>query len=223
MLQALGSPISFVVLLVSYLAAVTLGGWVSSVAAARVGPSSPAAQGRLVPDPRRQVDPFGSVAALISGFGWWRPVDVPGRLQGARLLVVCLAGPAAVLLVAGVALATYAVGYGSIGGALSQLLRVGAAGLPALPLALLLVGVMHLYVGLLGLLPLPPLPGARLLFALAPRSPGWQKAEHYLVEQNIGVVVLLVLMIIPLGGPVPLLPAVLDSLSGGVLGRLTGG
>lgn len=231
MLYALARPLTFLILLVSFLIAVTLGGWVSALAAARLGPGSLRAEGRLRPDPRRHLDPFGSVAALIAGFGWWRPVELPPRGgSGARggvgtgsLALACLAGPAVLLGVAALALGLFSVSYGSVGGSVSQLLQGADVGLAVLPTALLLAGVMHLYVGLLALVPLPPLPGARLLFGLAPRSGGWQKAEHYLVEQNIGVVLVLALMLVPLGGPAPLLPTVLDSVTGGPLRSLTGG
>ena len=75
----------------------------------------------------------------------------------------------------------------------------------------------------LSLVPLPPLDGGRLLFALAPRSPGWQKAEYQLDERNIGIAVLLALLLIPLGGPQALLPVLLDTLAGPLLDRVTGG
>ena len=36
------------------------------------------------------------------------------------------------------------------------------------------------------------------MFLYAPRTRGWQKAEYHLVEQNIGTVILLALLLIPL-------------------------
>jgi hypothetical protein len=62
-----------------------------------------------------------------------------------------------------------------------------------------------------------------LLFGLAPRTHGWLRAEHQLVERNIGVAVLLALLIIPLGGPVPLLPSLLDTVLDPVVAGLCGG
>ena len=67
------------------------------------------------------------------------------------------------------------------------------------------------------------LPGGRLLFGLSPRTVGWQKAEHHLVEQNIGLVALLVLLLLPLGGPQALLPAVLDHVVSPLVRLATGG
>ena len=79
------------------------------------------------------------------------------------------------------------------------------------------------FVAALSLVPLPPLDGGRLLFALAPRTPGWQKAEYQLDERNIGVAVLLALLLIPLGGPQALLPVLLDTVVGPLVDLVTGG
>src|SRR5689334_4480843 len=85
-LYALGAPLSFLVLLVSFVVAVTLHGWVSSVAADRTGDRRPRMEGRLRPDPRRHIDPFGAIAGLIAGFGWARPLDpMPGDRKSTRL------------------------------------------------------------------------------------------------------------------------------------------
>ncbi len=88
---------------------------------------------------------------------------------------------------------------------------------------MLLAGASQLYLGTLSLVPLPPLDGGRLLFALAPRTQGWQKAQYTLVEQNIGLAALLALLVIPLGGPLPLLPSLLDTVLSPVLKLLCGG
>ncbi|MDT7571180.1 MAG: hypothetical protein QOE05_1354, partial [Actinomycetota bacterium] len=105
----------------------------------------------------------------------------------------------------------------------SILLQEGAPGLPAADTAVLLFGLMNLYVGVLSLVPLPPLDGGRLLFGLAPRTVGWQKAEYHLVEQNIGLVAVLVLLLLPLGGPQALLPSVLDHVVSPLVRLATGG
>ena len=85
-----------------------------------------------------------------------------------------------------------------------------------------MLGLMNVYVGALSLVPLPPLDGGRLLFALGPRTAGWQKAEYQLDERNIGVAVLLALLLIPLGGPQALLPTLLDTLAGPLVRLVTG-
>jgi Zn-dependent protease len=223
-LYALGDPLSFVLLLVSFVVAVTVHGWVSAVAADRSGDRRPRAEGRLRLDPRRHVDPFGAIAALLAGFGWARPLEPAGRRQPRGLLVAtCLAGPAVNLALAAAALIGYdaATGHGPLVAA--AVLRDGFPFGDAGERGLLLFGLMNLYVGLLSLVPLPPLDGGRLLFGLAPRTRGWQQAEHYLVDQNIGLAAALLLMLLPLGGPQPVLPAVLDDVARPLVRLVTGG
>ena len=223
MLYALDDPVSLLILLLSFVSACTLAGWTSSVLAARAGASDVRTEGRLRPDPRRHVDPFGAVAALLGGVGWPRPVPVPFRASRARLLQVTLTGPVLVLLTGLALLVGFAAAEGAVTGASTVALRTGVSGADLLGRALLLAGLVHLFVGLLCLVPLPPLPGGQLLFGLAPRTRGWQQAEGYLVERNLGVVAVLVLLLFPLGGPVPLLLAVLDAVGRPLVALVTGG
>ena len=225
MLYALGSPVSLVLLLVSFVVAVTLHGWVQSLVAKRAGDRSVVAERRTAPDPRRHVDPFGAVAAAIAGIGWARPVEPPDRRRRGRMAWVLLSG-ALVNLVLGLACMAALPLLADVGSALalagpSLLLQSGVGGDLAAR-ALLLFGLANLMTGLLALVPVPPLPGGRLLFGLAPRSPGWQKAEYQLVERNIGIAVLLALLLIPLGGPQALLPTLLDTLAGPLVRLVTG-
>lgn len=207
MLYALGDPLSFVLLLVSYVVCVTLLGWVEALACGRVGLREP---GRRWPDPRRQVDPYGAVGALISGIGWATPVEVPGNRRGGRIAVALLVGPVLLLVLGLAALAGFGIVYSPVGGS-SALLQRGLGVLPAGEEAWLLAGTMATYVGALSIVPLPPLPGGRALFAVAPQSGGWLKARYQLIDRNIGIAVLLALLIIPLGGG-PLLTSILDSI-----------
>ena len=223
MLRSLGDPFSFVVLVISFVIAVTLHGWVQCLLAVRAGDPRPRSEGRTVPDPRRHLDPFGTVAGAIAGMGWSKPLEETGRRSRGALLSVFLV-PSVVNLV---------VGLGSLIGARavlgsplpvsSLLLQNGVGGASYAVIALLLFGLMNLYVGAVSLVPLPPLDGGRLLFGLAPRTLGWQKAEHQLVERNIGLVAVMVLLLLPLGGPQALLPKVLDDLLGPLVRVLTGG
>lgn len=63
--------------------------------------------------------------------------------------------------------------------------------LPFGQVALLLAGVELLAMGVLAILPIPPLDGGRLLFALTPRSGGWQRVRFRLDEENWGLLILL--------------------------------
>ena len=226
MLYALAHPFSFLVLLVSFLVAVTLHAWVQCLVADRRGVRGLRQEQRLRPDPRRQADPFGAVAAAISGLGWARPVPAGDRRQRATLLGVGLVGAATNIAVGIALLVATRASYGPVSllAGPAALLQRGTPPVLGLGLtALLLAGLSQLYVGVLSLVPIPPLDGGRLLFGLGPRSSGWQRAEHLLSEQNIGTAVLLALLLIPLGGPLPLLPALLDVVLSPAVRALLGG
>jgi Zn-dependent protease len=224
-LFALEHPASLGVLLVSFLVGLTAHGWVQCWVAERFGDRRPRLEGRLKADPRRHIDPFGGVAALLSGLGWALPVQVSDRRRRGRLLAVTLSGPAVNVLLGIGALLVWRATSGPadvlVGGAASALQH----GLPtgyAPGYLLLLAGTSQLYLGALSLVPLPPLDGGRLLFGLAPRTQGWLRAEHQLVDRNIGVAALLALLIIPLGGPVPVLPQLLDTVLSPLVAALVG-
>ena len=223
MLYALGDPVSLLLLLVGFVQAATLHGWVSALAASRAGERGPAAEGRTSPDPRHHLDPFGAVAAGIAGIGWAKPVEPPDRRRRGALVATLVSGPVAnVSLGLGLIIAFRLAGGPPLRGGLVSALQQGVSG-DLLLRALLLLGLTNLFVGMLSLVPLPPLHGGRLLFALAPQSPGWRKAEYQLVDRNIGVAVLLALLLIPLGGPQALLPTLLDTVVSPLARAVTGG
>jgi len=196
-LYALGDPVSFLLLLAATVVALTLHGWVSALVTARTGDRSLGPEGRLRPDPRRQIDPFGAIAALVGGAGWSARVRTPDRRRRGALLASCLAGAVVLLVVGAAALLAFSLlGRVAVGGGSAQLLRSGVSGLPLGQRALLLGGLVHLSDAVLSLVPLLPLAGGRLLFALAPRTRGWQQAEYQLGERNIGVAILLALSLL---------------------------
>jgi Zn-dependent protease len=222
-LYALAHPASLAVLLASYVVGLTVHGVVQAAVARWRGDRRPAQEGRLKADPRVHIDPFGAVGALISGLGWVRPVELQRRRK-AVVVWVGLAGPAVQLLLGIGLLLLWRVVSGPddpFPGGAAYFLQHGSRLMHASDV-LLLVGASQLYLGALSLVPLPPLDGGRLLFGLAPRTQGWLRAEHQLVERNIGIAVLLVLLLVPLGGPVPILPDLLDAVLSPLLRLLCG-
>lgn len=225
MLYALRDPLSFVVLVLSFVLACTLAGWTSTLVGVRTRAAQLDDARRRTPDPRVHLDPFGSVAAALTGLGWWRAV--PLRHDARRgVVATTLAGPVVLLLVGAACL----IGVGALEGRLelgdTRALQLGSGATDAAPglagRVLLFVGLVHLFVGLLSLVPLPPLEAGRLLFARAPRTQGWQKAEGYLVEKNLGTVAVLVLLLLPLAGQQPLLLSLLSAVGRPLVAALTG-
>jgi len=215
MLRALGSPMAFLGLLVGFLLAVTVQAYVVA-SMARVLGDRPAF--RRLGDVRRVLDPFGAVAAALGGLGWGVTPDTPLRSRR-RLALALLAGPLAVALLGVLALA----GFVLVGGERTVLPGRGPGFLfnevdgPPGQLFFLGLGLELLGMAVLSLVPLPPLPGWRLLELASTGSVGWQRAHEYLVEKNLGVLALLVLLILPLGGSTPLLINIVDTAVGSLL------
>lgn len=222
MLYALDHLPSFVLLLAATAGALVLHGLLTALVAERVGDASARQAGR-VGVPRAQFEPFGVIGALVGGVGWSAPLPRPWRPARGPVLLVWLV-PALTLVAVGSGLLLAAsLGFGvtlGVGYNPSIALRDSVfAGAPLGELAVVLSGLVMLYTGVLCLVPLPPLPGGRALFALGPRSAGWQQAEHQLAERNIGTAVLVgVLLLVP-----GLLYAVLDAVCAPLVRALTGG
>lgn len=224
MLYALGDPVSLLILVASFVVAVTLHGLVQGLVAARAGDRSVVPEGRTGADPRRHVDPFGAVAAAIGGIGWTKPVGpLDPRSTNGTFVMVLLSGALINLFVGLGALVGFRLGGGIAPGAGSLNLQYGIGGGSLGLRALLLFGLSNVFVGLLSLVPIPPMDGGRLLFALAPKTAGWNRAKYQLDDRNIGIAIMLALVIIPLGGPQPLLPTVLDTLVGPLVRAVVGG
>lgn len=229
MLYALRHPLALLALVLGFLVGITVRGVVQGALARRFGDRSAAASGRSPSDPRRHLDPFGAVAAAIGGVGWGQPRPQPfgTRRDRGRQVTLLLAGPVAMAVVGAVLLAAYV----AVGGpriifdiaSVSDYVR-GDVVVPdnAGYTFLLLAGVELIAMALLDLVPLPPLDGGRLLFLLGPKTIGWQKAEYQLAERNIGLAIVLVLLILPLGGNVPLLLFVIDAILDPLLSLVSG-
>jgi hypothetical protein len=209
-LRALAHPVTFLGLLAGFLVAIAA----HAVAQATVARGYRDHRAlRELRQPQRIIDPFGAVAAAVAGPGWGvtrqqQPLRWRGR---GRQVVLLLAGPAASLAVGAAGIAVYL----AAGGPrillefvrLSDLLQSqrGGAPLAAGQLFPLAFGLEALAVGVLSLVPLPPLTGWRILMLYSGQSLRWQRAREYLEERNFGVLALLVLLLLPLGGGSPLL------------------
>ena len=208
----------FVAIAVSLLIAITFHEAAHAITALRLGDDTAARLGRGSLNPRRHLDPAGTIMLLIAGFGWGKPVPVnPSRLRVGRtgMALVSAAGP-----MANVALAV----------AFALLFRVGvldgsftredlqSASLPAWASIIAWYGVaLNLLLAVFNLLPLPPLDGGGIIQGIAPRS--WRPAVVQL--QRFGPIVLMGLIaltfltdISPLGYIFRPVYAVADALRG---------
>ena len=157
------------VMLVPALLAIMLHEVSHGYAAERFGDPTARLLGRLNLNPFKHLDPIGTVAVFIFGFGWARPVPVnPGNMRKPRqdMIWVALAGPTANLLLA-LASALLLRGLGFLEGWLGESSRILRLATPVTMMA-----GFSLYINILlavfNLIPLPPLDGGRILTGILP-------------------------------------------------------
>ncbi len=153
-------------------------------AADAMGDFTPRMTGRLTLNPRAHIDPIGLVMLLVAHFGWAKPVMINSRnfrdwKKGE--LLVALAGPAANLAIAFVALAAMAVLFKA--GLFSEGVR----------LVLSMMVLYNINFAIFNLLPLPPLDGSKVLMVLLPGRFAYElmKLERY------SFIILIFLMMTP--------------------------
>ncbi len=149
-----------------------------------MGDFTPRMTGRLTLNPRAHIDPIGLVMLLVAHFGWAKPVMINSRnfrdwKKGE--LLVALAGPAANLAIAFVALAAMAVLFKA--GLFSEGVR----------LVLSMMVLYNINFAIFNLLPLPPLDGSKVLMVLLPGRFAYElmKLERY------SFIILIFLMMTP--------------------------
>jgi hypothetical protein len=222
LLFALGQPAAFAGLVLSFLLAVVLRATAIRLTARALRLTD--RREPVTPQLREDVDPFGAVAAAVGGPGWGRIIDVdeiPRFAGRGRAAAVFAAGPLVNLIAAQIFFLGYALlyPYSLIFLRPSDVLRGQFDGpYPAQFLLGLAVGLLA--VGLLSLIPMPPLDGFGLLWSTQ-RVPGrgMQGYRLWFQEKNVGVIVLLACCFFPLSYPLILLPV---DLLGTVFLRLWG-
>jgi hypothetical protein len=164
------------------------------------------------------LDPYGSVAAVLSGVGWGARVEARRRKYDDLLMLVIALGVHAVFTAVGLAAFVAVDGDLAFLPALqvqvSEVLRgtfdIGTARDITLGFAM-----VNLACGVLALVPIPPMELGVLLWSRLPKSPGSRRLAYRLLEEPWGVAVLLLLLLPLFGGHAPLLAAV-DAAGDGV-------
>ncbi len=160
------------------------------LAAYALGDPTAKRQHRLSLNPLRHIDWFGMFAMVTLGFGWARPVPVDPRYfkhPKRGMALTALAGPVSNFLLALALLLTARGVY--VSAAYSTFNQSVLTFL--LSTALLSIGL-----GLFNLIPIPPLDGSKVLFALLPDR-AYQTLLRY---EQFGMLVLLGMVLLNLGG-----------------------
>lgn len=116
-------------------------------------------EGRLTLNPLAHVDVTGFIALLFLGFGWAKPVPFnPYNLKNPKWdsVAIALAGPLANLIMATIAAIILRI----------MLPSVAVTGFTLLDIFLLLTVILNLFLMFFNVIPIHPLDGSKLLFAL---------------------------------------------------------
>lgn len=101
--QLFSNPISFILMAVVLVTALAWHEAAHALIAKHLGDDTAEAEGRLTLNPLAHLDPIGTIAILVAGIGWGRPVPVnPNNFNNPKLdnLKVALAGPISNLILA---------------------------------------------------------------------------------------------------------------------------
>lgn len=180
------------VMLVPALLAVTLHEVAHGFVADKFGDPTARLLGRLTLNPIRHLDVVGTLALLVFGFGWARPVPVNFQnLHHPRrdMILVSLAGPGTNLAVAVIS-ALLLRGLAWLAG---SGLVAGTMVAPALEPLRLMAGFslyINVILGVFNLLPIPPLDGGRVMTGLLPP----RQAEMLARIEPFGFVIIIFLV-----------------------------
>src|SRR3990172_12479092 len=123
--------------------------------------------GRITLNPLAHLDPIGTLTLIFFRFGWGKPVPVnPNNFKNPKLgwALVSVAGPLSNLVLA----ALFTLPYKFLGGGDSFLSNF-----------LLVNIILNIRLMVFNLIPIPPLDGSRVLYALLPDSIDIRQLETY--------------------------------------------
>jgi len=197
-------PRVFVAFVIAVVVGITFHEFSHAAVATLQGDQTARSQGRLTLNPISHLDPLGSIALVLAGFGWGRPVPfTPTQLRSRRFgaAMVGLAGPAANFLLALAAVVALRIVYPS---------AVTAFDVDFSVILLDTMVTLNVVLGVFNLLPIPPLDGSRLLSLVLP--PSRQNIVYFL--DQYGIFLLLGLLILAPNLLTPIFRAITEALYG---------
>lgn len=151
----------------------------------RMGDYTAERQGRLTLNPLAHFDPIGTIAIVLFGFGWAKPVPInPINFENPKkgMMISSLAGPLSNIGLAFIAMVLYKFSY------IPVYLGASGAFLATVQTFLLLMISINITLGVFNLIPIPPLDGSRIATYFLPQRIYFKIMQY----ENIIFIVLLI-------------------------------
>ncbi len=155
-------------------------------AAEKLGDDTGRREGRVTLNPFAHLTLWGSLALVLIGFGWGKPVNVnPNNFKNPRKgsVITSLAGPASNFIMAFLAMIVFRI--------LSNPLIFPAGSIPeAVAVVFSYIVIINISLGVFNFLPIPPLDGSKIFSAVLPERL-YFKLMNY--EQYIALALIILL------------------------------
>lgn len=140
-------------------------------AATKLGDPTPRYQGRLTLNPFAHIDYFGALCILLFGFGWAKPVQVNARYfknPKRDMALTAIAGPIANIIIALISLLLANM-------VLLLYIKANFAATAVIVFTvirsiLVFTAQINVFLAVFNIIPIPPLDGSRVLFAVLPQK-----------------------------------------------------
>lgn len=190
-------PLQLILFIVALLVAITIHEFSHALLADRLGDPTPRLQGRLTLNPLAHLDPIGTLMLILVHFGWGKPVQFdPYNLKNPQrdAALISFAGPASNIVVAAFA---------------SLVVRL----FPESIFYLAPLIQLNLILAVFNLIPIHPLDGGKVLIGLLEGETA-RMLDKFLSQYGL---IILILLILPIFGGVPLVSVFLRPILGFLL------